>query len=68
MSPQSRLVAGIVLIIVPTVEATEPNALINLAFVAGVVLAVGLLVLGVGLIRGRNDPEQLTAAGATEGR
>ena len=68
MSPQSRLVAGIVLIIVPTVEATEPNALINLAFVAGVVLAVGLLVFGVGLIRGRNDPEQLTAAGATEGR
>ena len=49
-------------------EATEPNALINLAFVAGVVLAVGLLVLGVGLIRGRNDPEPLTEAGATEGR
>jgi hypothetical protein len=49
-------------------EATEPNALINLAFVAGVVLAVGLLVLGVGLIRGRHDPEQLTGAGATEGR
>ena len=49
-------------------EATEPNALINLAFVAGVVLAVGLLVLGVGLIRGRNDPEPLTGAGATEGR
>jgi hypothetical protein len=40
----------------------------NLAFVAGVVLAVGLLVLGVGLIRGRNDPERLTGAGATEGR
>ena len=33
-------------------EATEPNALINLAYVGGVVLAVGLLVLGVGLIRG----------------
>src|SRR5918998_5148447 len=33
-------------------QAREPNALINLAFVAGVVLAVGLLVLGVGLIRG----------------
>jgi hypothetical protein len=34
-----------------------------------VVLAVGLLVLGVGLIiRGRNDPEPLTGAGATEGR
>jgi hypothetical protein len=33
-------------------EATEPNTLINLAYVGGVVLAVGLLVLGVGLIRG----------------
>ena len=48
-------------------EATEPNALINLAFVAGVVLAVGLLILGVGLIRGRH-PERLTGTGATEGR
>ncbi len=34
-------------------EATEPNALISLTYVAGVVLAVGLLVLGIGLIRGR---------------
>jgi hypothetical protein len=34
-------------------EATEPNAMIYLAYVAGLVLAVGLLVLGVGLIRGR---------------
>ncbi|MCA1716013.1 MAG: hypothetical protein LC781_03840 [Actinobacteria bacterium] len=34
-------------------EATEPNALINLAYVAGVVLAVGLLTLGIGFIRGR---------------
>ena len=34
-------------------EATEPNALINLTFVAGLLLAVGFLVLGVGLIRGR---------------
>ena len=34
-------------------EATEPNAMIYLAIVAGVVLAVGLLVLGVGLIRRR---------------
>jgi hypothetical protein len=33
-------------------EATEPNALIHLAYVGGVVLAVGLVVLGVGLIRG----------------
>jgi hypothetical protein len=35
-------------------EATEPNAMIYLAYVAGVVLAVGLLVLGVGLTFG--DP------------
>jgi hypothetical protein len=34
-------------------EAREPNALIYLAYVAGVVLAVELLVLGVGLIRRR---------------
>ena len=34
-------------------EATEPNALINLAYVGAVVLAVGLLTLGVGLLRAR---------------
>jgi hypothetical protein len=34
-------------------QTTEPNALIYLAYVAGVVLAVGLLVLAVGLIRRR---------------
>jgi nitrate reductase gamma subunit len=34
-------------------EATEPNAMIYLAYMAGLVLAVGLLVLGVGLIRRR---------------
>src|SRR3712207_3295490 len=33
-------------------EATEPNALIYLSYVAGIVLAIGLLVLGVGLVRG----------------
>ena len=32
-------------------DATEPNAMIYLAYVAGVVLAVGLLVLGIGLVR-----------------
>ncbi len=32
-------------------EATEPSALIYLAYVGAVSLAVGLLVLGVGLIR-----------------
>ena len=34
-------------------EAREPNAMVYLAYVAGVVLAVGLAVLGVGLLRGR---------------
>jgi hypothetical protein len=34
-------------------EATEPNALIYLTYVAGVVLAVGLLILAVGLLRDR---------------
>ena len=37
-------------------EATEPNALIYLALVGGVSLAVGLLVLGVGLVRGYRHP------------
>lgn len=32
-------------------EATEPNALIYLAYVGAISLAVGLLVLGVGLVR-----------------
>jgi len=40
--------------------ATEPNALIYLAYVAGIVLAVGLLVLGVGLIRGRATSRETT--------
>jgi hypothetical protein len=39
-------------------ETTEPNAIIYLAYVAGVVLAVGLLVLGVGLIRRRRIPRE----------
>jgi hypothetical protein len=39
-------------------EATEPNAMIYLAYVAGVVLAVGLLVLGVGLVRRPLTPRE----------
>jgi hypothetical protein len=39
-------------------EATEPNAMIYLAYVAGVVLAVGLIVLGVGLIRRPLTPRE----------
>jgi len=40
-------------------ETMEPNGLIYLTYVAGVVLAVGLLVLGVGLIRGRPTEREL---------
>lgn len=32
-------------------DATEPNAMIYLAYVGAVTLAIGLLVLGVGLVR-----------------
>lgn len=32
-------------------DATEPNGLIYLAYIGAVVLAVGLLILGIGLIR-----------------
>jgi len=38
-------------------EATEPNALINLAYVGAASLAAGLLILGVGLLRARGGPE-----------
>jgi hypothetical protein len=34
-------------------DAREPNGVIYLAYVAGLLLAVGLLVLAVGLIRGQ---------------
>jgi hypothetical protein len=34
-------------------DAREPNGLIYLTYVAGLLLAVGLLALAVGLIRGR---------------
>jgi hypothetical protein len=39
-------------------EATEPNAMIYLAYLAGTVLAVGLLVLGIGLIRRPLTPRE----------
>ena len=38
-------------------EATEPNAMIYLAYAGAVSLAVGLLVLGIGLIRTRRGGE-----------
>jgi hypothetical protein len=34
-------------------SATQPNAFIYLAFVSAVALAIGLITLGVGLLRGR---------------
>jgi hypothetical protein len=34
-------------------SATEPNALVNLAYVGAVVLVTGMVTLGVGLVRGR---------------
>jgi hypothetical protein len=46
--------------------ATEPNGMIYLTYVAGLLLAVGLLALGIGLVRGRHHPGR--AAGAAEGR
>ncbi|MGH7571727.1 MAG: hypothetical protein ACREMK_07785 [Gemmatimonadota bacterium] len=36
-------------------DATEPNVLINLAYVGAVVLVAGLLTLGVGLVRRKHD-------------
>lgn len=32
-------------------SATEPNALLYLAYVGGLILATGVVVLGVGLLR-----------------
>jgi hypothetical protein len=40
-------------------EAREPNAMIYLAYVGGMVLAVGLLVLAIGLIRRRRTAREL---------
>jgi hypothetical protein len=54
-----RLAAPIAAILVPVAffcsmlspAATEPNAIINLAYAGGVILAIGIFVLGVGLVR-----------------
>ena len=40
-------------------EATEPNAIIYLAFVGAVSLAFGVLVLGIGLIRRPGNEEEV---------
>lgn len=36
-------------------DATKPNALISLAYVGAVILVAGLLVLGIGLLRARDE-------------
>jgi hypothetical protein len=46
------LVALAIFLSALSLETTEPNALIYVAYMAGVVLAVGLLVLAVGLLPG----------------
>src|SRR3712207_3747511 len=48
---------GFFLSVIPA-DAREPNAVIYLTYVAGVVLAVGLLVLAVGLIRRQRSPRE----------
>jgi len=41
-------------------EATETNAMIYLAFVGAISLAFGVLVLGIGLVRGpRSQAEEV---------
>lgn len=40
-----------------TPDATQPNGIINLAYVGAVVLAAGVLTLGVGLLRGARASE-----------
>lgn len=50
-------------------DATEPNAFIYLAYVGAVSLALGLFVLGVGLIRNPlKDGAELTRSGARSGK
>jgi hypothetical protein len=39
-------------------NATHPNAFINFAYVGAVVLAISLLVLGIGLLRSRPVPRE----------
>ena len=38
-------------------DATEPNGLINLAYIGAVILALALVVLGIGLVRAAFQPE-----------
>jgi hypothetical protein len=69
----ARLGAPIAAILLPTAfflsvltpDATEPNGFIYLAFVGAVVLALGFLVLGIGLLREPADvgPPPVTNGG-----
>jgi hypothetical protein len=43
-------------------DAHEPNALINLAYVGGLSLATGVLILGFGLLRGEHGTKTGTHA------
>ncbi|MGH7482118.1 MAG: hypothetical protein ACRELV_08175 [Longimicrobiales bacterium] len=57
----ARLAAPIAAILMPAAfflsvlhpRATEPNAFINLAFVGATILAAGVILLGIGLLRAR---------------
>lgn len=46
-----------------TPDATEPNALINLAYLGALALVLGLLVLGIGLIRRPADERSAAGTG-----
>ncbi len=46
--------------------ATEPNGLVYLAFVGAVVLAIGLVILGVGLVRTPSAPRERLREPAAE--
>lgn len=49
-------------------NATQPNALIYLAYVGAVSVVVGVLTLGVGLVRGDTAPVDLPTSRSTEAR
>ena len=49
-------------------EATEPNAMIYLAYVGAVSLASGLLLLGIGLVRGPRNEEEARSREEDRGR
>jgi hypothetical protein len=50
--PAATLVPAAFFLSVVSPDATAPNALIYLACVGAVLLAAGVLVLGIGLVRG----------------